>query len=89
MAVDELLDGELSLGHAECPDRGRGVGGKHAEGVQAEVEVDFLLAPAGLHPPLGISQLHAVADGDAGDDAALAGKQGRDPGRREPGVLPG
>ncbi|MGD0069646.1 MAG: hypothetical protein ABSB76_40315, partial [Streptosporangiaceae bacterium] len=89
VAVDELLDGELPLGHAERADRGGGIGGKHAEGVQAEVEVDFLLASAGLHPPLGVSQLHAVTDGDVGDDAALAGKQGRDPGRREPGVLPG
>ena len=88
VAVDEFLDGQLSLGHAERADRGRGVGGEDPEGVQAEVEVDLLLAAAGVDQPLGVGHLHAVPDGDVADDAALAGQDGRDPGVREPGVLP-
>jgi hypothetical protein len=89
VAVDDFLDGELSPGHAERADRGRGVGGEDPEGMQAEVEVDFLLAAAGLNLPLGVGELHAVPDGDVADDAALAGQDGRDPGGREPGILPG
>ena len=63
--------------------------GKIAEGAQPQVEVDLLLAAAGVDPPLGVGQLHAVPDGDVADDAALAGQQRRDPGGREPGVLQG
>ena len=86
VAVDEFLDGQLSLGHAERADGGRGAGGEDPEGVQAEVEVDLLLAAAGVDQPLGIGHLHAVPDGDAADGAALAGQDGRDPGVSEPGV---
>jgi hypothetical protein len=89
VSVDELLDGQLSLGHAERADGGRGAGGEDPEGVQAEVEVDLLLAAAGVDQPLGIGHLHAVPDGDVGDGAALAGQNGRDPGGREPGICPG
>ena len=89
VAVDEFLDGQLSLGLAERADRGRGVGGEDAEGSQPQVEVDFPLAAAGVDPPLGIDQFHAVPDGDIADEAALAGHQRRDPGSRVAGVARG
>ena len=89
VAVDEFLDGQLSLGQAERADRGRGVGGEDAEGSQPQVEVDFPLAAAGVDPPLGIGQFHAVPDGDVADEAAFAGHQRRDPGGRVTGVVQG
>jgi len=60
VAVDQFLGGELPPGHAKRPDRGRGVAGEGPEGTKAEVEVDFLLAAAGLHPPLGVGHLHTA-----------------------------
>jgi hypothetical protein len=33
-----------------------------------------------VHPPQGVNQVNAVADGDLLDGAALAGQQDRDPG---------
>ena len=86
VAVDEFLDGQLALGQPERPDGGRGVGGEDAQGAQPQVEVDLFLPAAGVHPALGVGQLHAVPDRDVADEAALAGQQGRDPGRREPRI---
>jgi hypothetical protein len=89
VAVDELLDGQLPLGHAERADGGRGVVREDSKGVQAEIEIDPFLAAAGVDQPLGVSHLHAVPNGDVADDAAFAGQDGRDSGVREPGVLQG
>jgi hypothetical protein len=44
-----------------------GVVGKGAQRKQPQVEIDLLLPPADMHSPLGVDQLHAVADGDIRD----------------------
>jgi hypothetical protein len=81
VAVHQLLDAQLPTGEPEGADGGRRVGREDAQCPQPQVEVDLLLPAAGLHPPLGVDQLDAVADGDLVDAPALAGQQGRDPGR--------
>jgi hypothetical protein len=81
VAVHQLLDAQLPTGEPEGADGGRRVGREDAQCPQPQVEVDLLLAAAGLHPPLGVDQLDAVADGDLVDAPAFAGQQGRDPGR--------
>ncbi|WP_216825613.1 hypothetical protein [Streptomyces sp. P3] len=52
-----------------------------AHSPQPQVEVDLLLSAAGMHPALGIDELHAVADSDVVDPPALAGQQDGDPRR--------
>jgi hypothetical protein len=59
---------------------------KDAQGAQPEVEVDLLLPATRVRAAQRVHQLHAVTDGDVGDDATLAGQQRGDPGRGDPGV---
>ena len=67
----------------------RCVAGEDTQGAQPQVEVDLLLPAAGVDPPHRLDQLDAVADGDVGDSAALAGHQRGDPGCRDLGVALG
>ena len=89
VAVDQLLDRQLPAGQAERADAVRRVAGEDTQGAQPQVEVDLLLPAAGVDPPHRLDQLDAVADGDVGDGAALAGQQRGDPGGRDLGVALG
>jgi hypothetical protein len=84
-----LLDRQLPAGQPERADAVRCVAGEDTQGAQPQVEVDLLLPAAGVDPPHRLDQLDAVADGDVGDSAALAGHQRGDPGRRDLGVALG
>ncbi|MGV4988970.1 hypothetical protein ACVB8X_40960 [Streptomyces sp. NRAIS4] len=87
VAVHQLLDAQLAKGKAECPDRCRGVLREDAQGAQPQIEVVLPLPAAGMHPALGVDELHAVADRDVADESALAGQEGRDACRGDLGVL--
>ncbi|MFH8446880.1 hypothetical protein ACH4D3_37420 [Streptomyces sp. NPDC018026] len=87
VAVHQLFDAQLPQGELEGTNRGRGILGEDTHGPQPQVEVDLLLSVAGVHPALGIDELHAVADGDVADPSALAGQQGGDPRRGDLRIL--
>jgi len=66
-AAMAFFDGQPSGRESERADGVWGVVGKGAQRKQPQVEIDLLLPPADMHSPLGVDQLHAVADGDIRD----------------------
>ena len=79
ITVDQLVDCQLP-GRLECPDGGRCRRREGPQGMQQLVEVR-----AGVAAAIGKAgqQFQAVADGDAGDHAALGGQERGDPARRQ------
>jgi hypothetical protein len=75
--VDQFLDGQLSDGAAEDPDGGRRIRRKPA-GLAEHLVDQCVLAGRAAHAA-GLLELHAVPDGDVGDDAAFGGQQQGDP----------
>jgi hypothetical protein len=79
VTVDQLLHGQLP-GRLECPDRGRRGRREGPQRVQQLVEVRAGVAAAGDEH---LQQFQAIADGDAGDRAALGRQDRSDPAGRQ------